>query len=97
VKGRIGAARLAAHYADPEKAEERRRRAAELLRDPETRRKQRKALRGCDVPPELEPKWAELKRKKLSNREAALALGLKFTKPRKRRKRARTGRPTKGE
>lgn len=97
MKGKLGAERLAAYYADPANAEQRRRRAAELLRDPETKRRRRAAIRGCDVPPELEAEWAALKEKRLSNQEAAKALGLKFTVRKKRTKRAGPGRPRKGD
>lgn len=79
MKGKLGAARLAAYYDDPVRAEERRQRARDLLRDPEVRRKRRAAARGCDVPAELETEWRRLKQeKRLSNAEAARALGLKF-------------------
>jgi hypothetical protein len=36
------------------------------------------ARRGVDVPPELEEAWRELKAKKISNREAAEMLGLRW-------------------
>ncbi len=82
-KGRMGAERLAAYYADPEKAAERRREAIERLNTEKSRRKMRAVLRGCHVPSELEEEWQALKRKGLTNREAAAALGLRYALRRK--------------
>ena len=41
------------------------------------------ARRGVDVPPELEEQWKALKRKRVSNEEAAAMLGLKRQIPKK--------------
>lgn len=82
-KGRMGAERLAAYYAHPEKSAERRREAIKRLQSPEARQKMKTVLRGCQVPSELEEEWAALKRKGLTNREAAAALGLRYVSRRK--------------
>lgn len=79
----MGAERLAAYYADLEKSAERRREATKRLQSPESRQKMRAVLRGCQVPSELEEEWAALKRKGLTNREAAAALGLRYVSRRK--------------
>lgn len=79
----MGAERLAAYYADPEKSTERRREAIERLQRPESRKKMKTVLRGCQVPSKLEEEWQGLKRKGLTNREAAAALGLKYASRRK--------------
>ena len=80
----MGAERLAAYYAHPEKSAERRREAIMRLQSPESRHKMKTVLRGCHVPPELEEEWQALKRKGLTNREAAAALGLRYVLWRKR-------------
>ncbi len=82
-KGRMGAERLAAYYAEPDKSGERRREATKRLQSPESRQKMKAVLRGCHVPPELEEEWAALKRKGFTNREAAAALGLRYVLRRK--------------
>jgi hypothetical protein len=79
----MGAERLAAYYAHPEKSAERRREALDRLQSPESRQKMKTVLRGCHVPSELEEEWQALKRKGLTNREAAAALGLKIRMRRK--------------
>lgn len=83
-KGRMGAERLAAYYADPEKSAERRREATKRLQSPESRQKMKAVLRGCHVPSDLEEEWQGLKRKGFTNREAAAALGLRYALRRKR-------------
>jgi hypothetical protein len=95
-KGKSGAERLKKYYAVPANREARAKRQREHMaanRD-ELSRKAKAALRGCDVPSELESAWTELKRKKLSSREAARALGLPYRAPRKR-KPAGKAKPTK--
>ena len=82
-KGIMGAERLAAYYADPEKSGERRREATMRLQSPESRQKMKAVLRGCHVPSELEEEWQGLKRKGFTNREAAAALGLRYKSRRK--------------
>ena len=82
-KGSMGAERLAAYYADPEKSAERRREALKRLQSPESRQKMKAVLRGCHVPSELEEEWQALKRKGFTNREAAAALGLRYASRRK--------------
>ena len=82
-KGSMGAERLAAYYDHPEKSAERRREAIDRLQSPESRQKMKAVLRGCHVPCELEEEWAALKRKGLTNREAAAALGLRYASRRK--------------
>ncbi len=80
----MGAERLAAYYAHPEKSAERRREAIDRLQSPESRQKMKTVLRGCQVPSDLEEEWQTLKRKGLTNREAAAALGLRYVLRRKR-------------
>ena len=82
-KGSMGAERLAAYYAHPEKSAERRREAIDRLQSPESRQKMKAVLRGCHVPYELEEEWQALKRKGLTNREAAATLGLRYVLRRK--------------
>ena len=79
----MGAERLAAYYAHPEKSAERRREAIDRLRSPESRQRMKTVLRGCQVPSELEEEWQALKRKGLTNREAAATLGLRYRSRRK--------------
>lgn len=95
-KGSMGAERLAAYYAHPEKSAERRREAIERLQSPESRQKMKAVLRGCHVPSELEEEWQALKRKGLNNREAAAALGLRYVLRRKQSGR-RAARPKVGK
>jgi len=83
-KGSMGAERLAAYYADPEKSAERRREAIDRLQSPESRQKMKAVLRGCHVPSELEDEWQALKRKGFSNREAAATLGIRLMVRRRR-------------
>ena len=82
-KGRMGAERLAAYYAHPQKSADRRREATKRLQSPESRQKMKAVLRGCHVPSELEEEWQGLKRKGFTNREAAAALGLRYASRRK--------------
>jgi hypothetical protein len=82
-KGSMGAERLAAYYADPEKSAERRREALKRLQSPESRQKMKAVLRGCHVPSELEEEWQGLKRKGFTNREVASTLGLRYALRRK--------------
>ncbi|XAI96312.1 hypothetical protein [Microcystis phage Mae-JY30] len=89
---------LADYYADPDRAAERKHRAAESMAKhrAELTRASKAALRGCDVPPELEDTWKALKRgKRMASKEVAKALGLRWTPPRRRKKGAK--RPAKGE
>lgn len=79
-------------HADPEFAAHHARRCREYFRanQAELQRRSLAKRRGVVVPPELEGDWLMLKRKKLTNQEAAGALGLKWSRPRRKRK-ARRG------
>lgn len=74
--------RLARLHADPHFAAARDQRGRErfLSRREELQRKSNAKRRGVDVPPDLEEAWKALKRKRISNAEAAKALGLQYRK-----------------
>lgn len=70
--------RLRELHADPDFATARDQRGRErfLARREEMQRKSNARRRGVDVPPHLEAAWKALKRKRMTNAEAAKALGL---------------------
>jgi len=51
-------------------------RIRQIANTPEARRKRRATMRGVDVPPDREAEWQALRRKGLTSREAAEAMGL---------------------
>jgi hypothetical protein len=77
--------RLLELHADPAFAAARDERGRErfLKRREEMQRRSNARRRGVDVPPHLEDQWRVLKRKRMTNAEAAKALGLKYRKPRR--------------
>lgn len=72
--------RLCQLHADPAFAAARDQRGRErfLTRREELQRLSNAMRRGVDVPPSLEAEWRALKRKRMTNKEAAAALGLKW-------------------
>lgn len=76
-------------HADPAfaNARDQRARARFTADHAELQRKSNAARRGVDVPPEIEEVWKALKRKRLSNEEAAACLRLpyKLVRPHRRR------------
>jgi len=80
---------MAALNSHPEFAAARNARAAALIGERGDRMRRRSLIArrgGVDVPPELEAAWRDLKRKKLTNAEAAAALGLKMERGRRARR-----------
>lgn len=68
-------------HADPHFAAGRDQRGRDrfLARREEMQRASNRKRRGVDVPPHLEGSWRLLKKKRMSNQEAAAFLGLPFT------------------